>query len=530
MDERNQLAALAASIVYVLILAAAFGGLLAVGGTSTGCTPTVDFTYSASALQVKVTDRTTCLLGSPVTFTWAWGDGSQDGHGFTAQHNYTAAGSYVITHTAATNQGSGKVSKTVVVYPSGGPVTASFTWTNPLGSNIASFSGSGGGGTPPYGFSWNFGDGTPANTEQTPSHGYVSPGTYQVVLTVTDHAAASATATRAVTVQTGISFTPSFSYTVSALKVSVSGSCTGCSSPAYSWAFGDGGTASGRTASHTYLASGDYSIVLTVTDYGITEQVSHNVQVSPPLVASFTWTAQYLVVSFVGSATGGIGTYTWSWNFGDSKGTSASQSPSYTYGAGGAFQVGLIVTDNAGHTGSASRAVTVSATSTSGPLSVGFTVQASNLTVSFTSNATGGSAPYTYTWTFGDSSASTDANPVHAYAAAGNYSVTLSVRDSLGNTKTATEKVSVSSTTTLTCPDGTTGTYPDCTAPPAPLSLGLVFLAIGLVALLIALYAGLLDASLEDREKWILGLAVFAAGTFLLIQAGLALPYVPKPF
>ncbi|MBE7162705.1 MAG: PKD domain-containing protein, partial [Williamsia herbipolensis] len=35
---------------------------------------------------------------------------------------------------------------------------------------------------------------------------------------------------------------------------------------AYDWTFGDGGTATGRTASHTYAAAGTYSVVLTVTD------------------------------------------------------------------------------------------------------------------------------------------------------------------------------------------------------------------------------------------------------------------------
>ena len=34
----------------------------------------------------------------------------------------------------------------------------------------------------------------------------------------------------------------------------------------YSWNFGDGGTGSGVTASHTYLAAGTYTIRLTVTD------------------------------------------------------------------------------------------------------------------------------------------------------------------------------------------------------------------------------------------------------------------------
>jgi probable HAF family extracellular repeat protein len=36
----------------------------------------------------------------------------------------------------------------------------------------------------------------------------------------------------------------------------------------YSWTFGDGGTAAGRTASHTYAARGTYTVTLTVRDNG----------------------------------------------------------------------------------------------------------------------------------------------------------------------------------------------------------------------------------------------------------------------
>jgi PKD repeat protein len=36
----------------------------------------------------------------------------------------------------------------------------------------------------------------------------------------------------------------------------------------YAWTFGDGGTATGVTAAHTYAAAGSYTITLTVTDDG----------------------------------------------------------------------------------------------------------------------------------------------------------------------------------------------------------------------------------------------------------------------
>jgi PKD repeat protein len=65
------------------------------------------------------------------------------------------------------------------------------------------------------------------------------------------------------------------------------------------------------------------------------------------------------------------------------------------------------------------------------------------LAVSFTGTAQGGTAPYGYSWNFGDGSTSTSQNPGHTYSAAGTYSATLTVTDSSSPAKTATSTVSV---------------------------------------------------------------------------------------
>ncbi|HYI08637.1 MAG TPA: FG-GAP-like repeat-containing protein, partial [Thermoanaerobaculia bacterium] len=69
------------------------------------------------------------------------------------------------------------------------------TGTAPLTVN---FTGSASGGTPPYSYSWDFGDCSAADTAQNPSHVY-SAGNYDVVLTVTDSASATAEAVVPVT-------------------------------------------------------------------------------------------------------------------------------------------------------------------------------------------------------------------------------------------------------------------------------------------------------------------------------------------
>ena len=80
--------------------------------------------------------------------------------------------------------------------------------------------------------------------------------------------------------------TASFTTSTNNLTVSVNGS--GSTDPdgsiaSYAWTFGDGGTATGATASHAYAAAGTYTVGLTVTDNdGATDSTTHSVTVSQP--------------------------------------------------------------------------------------------------------------------------------------------------------------------------------------------------------------------------------------------------------
>jgi len=81
------------------------------------------------------------------------------------------------------------------------------------------------------------------------------------------------------------------------------------------------------------------------------------------------------------------------------------------------------------------------------PLSVDFTSsspECDGSPVSFVSETSGGAAPYTYRWSFGDGGTSNSANPSHLYASPGSYSVTLTVTDDDGVTGSASYTVAVS--------------------------------------------------------------------------------------
>lgn len=57
-----------------------------------------------------------------------------------------------------------------------------------------------------------------------------------------------------------------------------------------------------------------------------------------------------------------------------------------------------------------------------------------SLQVSFTGSVTGGLAPYSFSWNFGDGSATPQQNPIHIYSSKGTYIATLTVTDASSKT------------------------------------------------------------------------------------------------
>ncbi len=118
----------------------------------------------------------------------------------------------------------------------------------------------------------------------------------------------------------------------------------------------------------------------------------------------------------------------WAWDFGDG-GTSTSQNPSHVYASPGTYSVQLEVTGTSPD-GTDSVTAPVSATVVGPDLTALFSVSLSSLAATFTDLSTPGpSGPITaWDWDFGDGTPhGTTQNPSHTYAAAGTYTVTLTV-------------------------------------------------------------------------------------------------------
>ena len=182
--------------------------------------------------------------------------------------------------------------------------------------------------------------------------------------------------------------TPAGNVTIaSGATLAFAGSATDSSTSAtftYGWNFGDGTTATGATASHTFTNTGTTAVTRTVTftatdNTGVANSATRTVTVNPPaantVTASITTPSGNVTLasgatqSFAGSATDSstTATLTYGWNFGDGS-TATGATASHTFTNTGTTAVTRTVTftatDNTGVASSATRTVTVNPATT----------------------------------------------------------------------------------------------------------------------------------------------------------------------
>ena len=176
-------------------------------------------------------------------------------------------------------------------------------------------------------------------------------------------------------------------------------------------------------------------------------------------------------VSLDGSASrdpdGSIASY--AWNFGNGS-TGSGVAPSATYAIAGTFTVTLTVTDNGGATSQASTTVTVT-TNTQPPVANAGGPYAGTVNVAISFSGAASRDPdgsvVSYLWNFGDGTTASGVTAVHAYVAAGSYTVRLTVTDNDGLTSSASTTAQVSDGTGLQPPVANPGgPYQGTTASP----------------------------------------------------------------
>jgi hypothetical protein len=311
------------------------------------------------------------------------------------------------------------------------------------GSNTGAATVTGGGGTAPYTYLWNS---IPSQTTATASN--LAAGTYNVMITDFNGCTAATTIT--------ISQSPSLSFSVSQTDVSCKGGSNGAATVSvaggnapytYNWipSGGSAATASG-------LSAGTYTS--TITDSKGCTVSALVIIAEPGLLTSAISTSTNILCNgaATGSATvsvaGGVPGYTYLWSSGAGTNATASGLSAGTYT--------ITTTDTKG-------CITNSSVTITAPFLLSASTIQANVSCYGGADGTagviasGGTSPYTYSWSSSVGTAATAAGLI-----AGTYSVTVTDANGCNIIKTVTitqpgELILTSSQTNVSCNGGSNG-------------------------------------------------------------------------
>lgn len=381
-------------------------------GATTGC----------GSLTVNFVNNTTGGGGN--NYTWNFGDGSATSSQQNPVYTYTTPGTYTVT--LAASLGSCSDIDSIVGYITVNPSpTAAFTSANVCLGDVMNFTNTSSGATS---YSWDFGDGTGTSAVANPSYTYATANTFTVTLIASD-----GTCSDTVTQNVVVNNSPQVSFTTTgptsgcgSLTVDFVNNTTGGGGNNYTWDFGDGSaTSSQQSPTYTYTTPGTYTVTLAASlgSCSDIDSIVGYITVNPAPAAGFTANNVCLgdVMNFSNNSTGAS---SYAWDFGDGIGTSSASNPAYTYTSANTFTVTLIASD-----GTCNDTITQNVVVNNAPqvsfTSAGATTGCGTLTVNFINNTTGGGGN-SYTWDFGDGSAtSSQQNPTYTYTTPGTYTVTL---------------------------------------------------------------------------------------------------------
>ena len=334
--------------------------------SDSGCTATIsDSVKTCGSVQAGFSSVSVICSGQTISFTdtsvisgndsiatwnWNFGDGTSTSSVPNPSHTYTSSGTYTVSLVVVTNSGASDTAKhTVVVHPA---PSASFTAISSCSADSVHFTNtstiSGGNITS---WNWNFGDGN-SSTQQNPAHSYSANGTYTVSLTVTSDSGCTSTFIDTILSAKGLvaGFSDSTDCKFNAMFSDTSMVSTGDSVVIWTWNFGDGTSATSvPNPSHTYTASGTYTVqLIATTSGGCSDTVIKTITFVPLPNADFIPAGgafyQGEQINFTDLSTNPS---SWLWNYGDNN-NDTIQNPSHTYQSNGNMNVTLIVMNSSG--------------------------------------------------------------------------------------------------------------------------------------------------------------------------------------
>lgn len=410
--------------------------------------PVADFTFTqVCAVQATtLTDASTVIAPSNVS-TWAWdigADGSVEYQAQNPQHTFGLGGTYNVRLTVETEFGCAH-QVTIPVVSDPNPVASGTATSVCLGlstdftdqstisaENIASWD-------------WTFGDGN-ISTVQNPQHTYAAFGTYPVNLTVTsDRGCSRSTTFNAVVHRLP---QPSFQpidacYAPNRSFTNTSTIGTG-SIVSWSWDFGDGGTSTAQSPTHTYPTFGQYDVQLTATsNFGCVDSITQTIVLHDNPVAGFDMppTCQLEPVQLQDTSSINEGSIVaWAWTFAGG-GSSTLQNPTHSFLTAGNVNVTLTVTSDFGCTGTVTRPVTVHPKPNAAFTAPDVCLDVETVITGQSTIASG--SIVSHEWELSDGTTETLPTFNHLFAGPGVYDITLMVESDQGCRDTLTQQTEV---------------------------------------------------------------------------------------
>jgi len=404
----------------------------------TGPHPTANFSASPTTGCVNQVINFTDMSDSATDYEWHFGDGGSTDFTKNPIHRFSDTGHYSVMEIVHNNGCPDTLIKTHYITINLPKATFGFQYICDTPKKIKFSDSSKGAST----HDWNFGDGSAHSTATNPTHTYSGPGTYTVVLVVTNTVSGCTDSTSTTLVIYVPSITLSASDTFACLNVPIkfTGTITGVTALKYSWLY-DYTTLLYDTTTVVYFAfnkTGYHSVKYIVNDIrGCVDTFSriHYIGIAKPVV-DFKGTpvtgCQPLNVYFSDLTTdiSGVTLSTRTWDYGDGSPFGSGASPSHIYAAVGSYYVQLKVTDNIGCTDSTVKTGYIQVHKPTANFFGSPIRTCPGNPVIFTSTSAG--LPLTYLWRFGDGTTSTLVTDTHSYTSTGTYTVTLIVTDTSG--------------------------------------------------------------------------------------------------
>ena len=279
---------------------------------------------------------------------------------------------------------------------------------------------------------WTFGDGS-TSIESSPSHTYLSDGTYTVILAATNNCG-----TTIVEQTVEILTAPVAAFTFNSAAgcaplVVLFNNTSSSNATTFSWVFEGGGpgTSGDPNPLSTWNTAGVYLVTLTASNAAGSSTATASITVNTAPTAGFsTQTAGLSVVTT--NLTQNADSYAWS--FGDGN-TSTASNPVHTYSATGTYTVVLEASNSCG-VSTFSQVVTIAGSAPIAAFSSDITAGCAGMTVQFTDQSAGDPSGWEWTFEGGTPATSIDQNPMVTYALPGTYAVTLTASNLFGANST----------------------------------------------------------------------------------------------